>query len=105
VHGDFEEWSEELRLLAHTASPRSADLDELVLLSQVLSHPCNIGYETSRNMRLVRLNGQSVRSLAHLKVLVDACERRGPLVFEFSSEQIVVIDAAAAEQATLDVSH
>ena len=40
---------------------------EVVLLSQVLAHSCNIGYETQRNLVLSKCNGELVRSLKHLK--------------------------------------
>ena len=39
----------------------------MVLLSQVLAHSCNIGYETQRNLVLSKCNGELVRSLKHLK--------------------------------------
>lgn len=68
---------------------------ESVLLSQVLSHSCNIGYETNRNMRLVKLNGEHVNSLAQLKSLIESSSHQN-LVLEFSSGQIMVIDREAA---------
>lgn len=45
---DFEAWAEEFRLLAESEKSLSKAGEEIVLLSQVLSHPCNIGYETFR---------------------------------------------------------
>jgi hypothetical protein len=72
---------------------------EVVLLSHVMSHKCNIGYETNRNLRLLRLNGETVRSLSHLAALVRGCGGANSLVFEFSTGQIMVLDAAAAERA------
>ena len=78
-------------------------MPESILLSQVLSHSCNIGYETNRNMRLVKLNGESVCSLAHLKSLIEISTQQN-LVFEFSSGQIMVVDREAAIDSNDQVS-
>ena len=44
---------------------------ELVILSQVLAHNCNIGYENNRNMLIRSFNGEAVKSLKHLKTMID----------------------------------
>ena len=108
--GDFERWTEELRLLALADAPQPEHGEEVVILSQVISHTCNIGYETYRNMHLKRFNGETVKSLKHLKELVDLSLRgvnstkaakaakkdAAPLVFEFASGQLLVLEAEAA---------
>ena len=73
------------------------------MLSQVLSHNCNIGYETSRHMRLIKVNGESVLRLAHLKQFVESSQSKF-LIFEFSSGQIIVMDREAALNANDQVS-
>lgn len=116
--------------------------EEIVLLSQVIAHSCNIGYETQSNLRLSKFNGVPVRSLKHLKRLIDIAaatgldavesnkgsglateivtlaertalqesqrERTsknsgGAFVFEFANGMLIVLDAAAALQAQVQV--
>lgn len=67
-----------------------------MLLSQVLSHSCNIGYETNRNLRLLKCNDQSITNLSQLQKLVAAINGTGTLSFEFSTGQIMIMSAAAA---------
>lgn len=128
--GDFEGWAEEFRLLGLTDSSQREEGEEIVILSQVIAHTCNIGYETYRNMHLKRFNGLQVNNLKHLKQLVDAAaatstsvsesnkrkaQSRGnksatsssleaPLVFEFTSGQVIVLEAAAAFAAQAQIA-
>ena len=67
-----------------------------MLLSQVLSHSCNIGYETNRNLRLLKCNDQSITNLSQLQKIVAALNGVGTLSFEFSTGQIMIMNAAAA---------
>lgn len=117
--GDFEGWADEYKLLSLSDSSQQEVGEEVVILSQVIAHTCNIGYELLRNMRLTHFNGAPVKNLRSLKTMVDAASNtlkasqvgsaRGkanrraiisaleaPLVFEFSSGQIVVLEASAA---------
>jgi hypothetical protein len=80
-----------------------------VLLSQVLAHTCNIGYENSRNMILHAFNGVKVLNLKHLKSLlyavapaaVDVSEAASSdkLFFEFTNGMILVLDRQSALEA------
>jgi hypothetical protein len=46
--------------------------EEVIVLSQVLAHNANIGYETYKNLHLKSLNGVPVKNLKHLKSLIDS---------------------------------
>lgn len=69
---------------------------QIVLLSQVLSHSCNIGYETNRNLRLLKCNDHSITNLSQLQKIVATMNGTGTLSFEFSTGQIMIMNAAAA---------
>jgi len=77
--------------------------EEAVILSQVIVNECNVGYETLRNLLLKSFNGHRVLHLRQLKRLVDEAMARVstssekiPMVFEFSSGNLVVVDGLAA---------
>lgn len=99
VQADFDDWAFELETLALTGREKSDPSAEVVILSQVLSHTCNIGYETIRNLRAVRLNGEEVLSLAQMQAVVREATSES-LVFEFSTGQVIVLDRAHAMAAT-----
>lgn len=44
---------------------------EVVMLSQVLAHTCNIGYEKMRDVVLSKYNGRRIINLRHLKNLIE----------------------------------
>lgn len=54
-------------------------------------------------MRLIKVNGESVLRLAHLKQFVESSQSKF-LIFEFSSGQIIVMDREAALNANDQVS-
>lgn len=112
---DFESWTEEYRLLSLADAPQQEKGEEVVVLSQVIAHTCNIGYESIRNMHLKKFNGEVVKNLKQLKTLIDDTYRRGmgkrggakklaPLVFEFHTGIVVVLEAAAALAAQTQIS-
>lgn len=79
---------------------------EVVLLSQVLAHTCNVGYEQLCNIILSSLNGVKIKSLKHLSVEVNKIfsnssqsDKNKSLVFEFSNGVVVVIDSDQAKAA------
>jgi hypothetical protein len=73
------------------------------MLSQVLAHQCNIGYETQRNMILETFNGVAVKSLRQLKQSLDQASGN-TLVFEFRGGAVVVLNRAAALGAQVQVA-
>ena len=111
--GDYEQWGDEFKLLALAQESKTKDVEEVVLLSQVISHSCNIGYETYRNLHLESFNGEKVRSMRHLKALVDQAvqrvERGGAgrdtfITLEFANGQIIVLDEEAAVGAQAQIA-
>eukprot|EP01042_Synura_sphagnicola_P002483 gene2483-2985_t len=96
-------WSEQFRVLALVGDTQSVAGEEAVILSQVIVNECNVGYETLRNLLLKSFNGHRVLHLRQLKRLVDEAMARVstssekiPMVFEFSSGNLVVVDGLAA---------
>lgn len=118
-------WSEEFKILSLADSMQTEKDQEVVMLSQVIAHSCNIGYEMNKNLRLMKFNNIDIKNLKHLKVLVDELDLQknsdskkiskskigkiskkdkdgeisqvsGSMVFEFSNGQIVVLDGKEA---------
>lgn len=103
--GDFESWAEDYRILSLADQMKREEEEEVVLLSQVIAHNCNIGYEMHRNMQLVSLNGNPIKNLKGLKQLVDSFleTTTRPLLFEFANGQIIVIDSNAGKVAQTQI--
>ena len=103
---NFDLWSDEFQILSKADSTEKKENEEIVLLSQVISHRCNIGYETQRNMQLHSFNGIPVENLSHLQKLKleayssiqksdrtdTACDS---FIFQFSNGQLIVLESAA----------
>merc|ERR1711871_1111307 len=101
----MEGWSEEYKILGHVDRPIQRSDEEIVLLSQVISHTCNIGYEMQRNAWLLSFNGRPVNNLLHLNDMIHSAFKNMdksresedfPLVFEFSGGNVIVLDGHAA---------
>lgn len=60
-------------LLGQHRKPRQDTGDQVVILIQVLAHPTNLGYDQFCDLQLKSLNDVKVRSLKHLKQLVEEC--------------------------------
>ena len=127
--GDFESWADEFKLLAMADLAQAEFGEEVVILSQVIAHDCNRGYEMHRNMHLKHFNGVKVTSLKQLKGLIDAvqaeaCAKKpkakagrskkgatgivssleAPLIFEFSAGSCIVLEAEAAFSAQSQIA-
>lgn len=77
--------------------------DQVVILSHVLAHKENLGYDTLADKHLEKVNGQTVRSLKHLKSLLDDCKEEF-VRFEFApNNHIVVLEQANLERVTAEV--
>ena len=83
-----------------------------MILSQVLAHNCNIGYENNRNMVIRSFNGEIVKSLKHLKSMLDTYLEQiqmsassnnsisnSNLVFECTNGMVLVLDGIASVEA------
>eukprot|EP00986_Skeletonema_menzelii_P015171 scaffold11190_cov156-Skeletonema_menzelii.AAC.1 len=89
--------------LVHT--PLKQEGDEVVVLTQVLAHEANLGYEHLIDLHLLKFNGVEVKSLGHLNTLISENEEQF-MTFEFAPEEggrLIVMERALCEQATEDV--
>jgi hypothetical protein len=79
--------------------------DEVVVLSQVLAHKANLGYEHLMDLHLLEFNGIEVRCLRHLQQLIE--ESTEPFMsFQFAPKdtgRLVVLDRKLNEKVTQDV--
>ncbi|XP_078168968.1 protease Do-like 2, chloroplastic [Carex rostrata] len=73
--------------------------EQIVILSQVLAHDVNIGYEDMGNEQVVKFNGTAIKNIHHLAHLVDACKEKY-LIFEFEDNYLVVVDKEKAAEAS-----
>ena len=62
--------------LNNTISKKLEKDEEIVMLSQVIAHSCNIGYEMNKNLHLKSLNNIKIKNLKHLKSLIDEFENK-----------------------------
>lgn len=77
--------------------------DQVVILSHVLAHPANLGYDTLGDLHLEKINGVKVKSLTHMKQLLDDSTDEF-LRFEFApSSRIVVMERSKLETTTEQV--
>lgn len=91
-------------LLGKVSEPLERGTDQVVILSQVLAHRENLGYDQLSDLHLEKLNGQSVRSLAHLNSLIQNSKDERFLRFEFQpKDRIVILERSKVEKATQDV--
>ncbi|CAM9335614.1 unnamed protein product, partial [Hapterophycus canaliculatus] len=93
--------------LAHLLSTaehgvRASNDEDVVILTQVLAHEVNVGYEGFSNMQLLSFNGQRVKSLKHLVRLADANQEEF-LRFDLFRDRLVVLEAARVAEATKQI--
>ncbi|KAL3642463.1 Protease Do-like 9 [Castilleja foliolosa] len=81
--------------------PQSAD-EQIVVISQVLVSDINIGYEEIVNTQVHAFNGQPVKNLKSLAMMVESCDDEY-LKFDLEFQQIVVLQTKKAKAATLDI--
>ena len=67
-------WAQEFKILSLADTMQQEVDEEVVLLSQVIAHNCNIGYEMYKNLHLKAFNSVKVKNLRHLKTLLDTLE-------------------------------
>jgi hypothetical protein len=89
------------RLYYYNNESPSKERPELVILSQVLPDPYNIGYQDQRSLVLEKVNGQPVHRLSELR---DALQKpTGEFhTFEFAKGETLqrIVLAAGAEEST-----
>jgi hypothetical protein len=79
---------------------RDGDQEEVVIVLKVLAADVNQGYHTFNNWIVHKVNGEQVRSLAHLMELVENPEDGDYMEFEGGMGQQLVLDRdqVAAQQ-------
>ena len=72
---------------------------EVVVLAKVLADDLNFGYQDMGGVRLSNLNGKEVKSMVHLKQLLDETRQKENFYeFELANSQLLVLDVAACEE-------
>nr|CAB3460206.1 unnamed protein product [Digitaria exilis]CAB3502478.1 unnamed protein product [Digitaria exilis] len=92
-----------LKLLAKARySLATFEGEQIVIVSQVLAHEVNIGYEHMGNQQVIKLNGTAIKNIHHLAHLVDTCTYKF-LTFEFEDDFLVVLHREEASAASSDI--
>ncbi|PIN18790.1 Serine protease [Handroanthus impetiginosus] len=81
--------------------PQSPD-EQIVVVSQVLAADINFGYEDIANTQVLAFNGQPVKNLKGLAIMVESCNDEY-LKFDLEFQQIVVLRTETAKAATSDI--
>ena len=55
---------------------KSEKVSEVILISRVLSHPSNLGFQGMRNMIISKVDGTPVKSLAHLNKVIGNSSKK-----------------------------
>mmetsp|Transcript_119232 Transcript_119232/g.338053 ORF Transcript_119232/g.338053 Transcript_119232/m.338053 type:complete len:581 (-) Transcript_119232:154-1896(-) len=75
--------------------------EQLLVLTQVLSHDLTVGYEDLENMLLHTVNDTHVRNLRHVADLIDSCDSEY-LRFGLQTNLVLVLKTEAAKKATAE---
>lgn len=75
---------------------------EMILLSQVLAHAVNIGYEGVSHLRVSSFNGTKIQNMRHLTELVDSCNSQY-MHFELDDNITVVLSTDSARASTPEI--
>lgn len=81
---------------------KETESQQIVLLTQILAHSCNLGYEDMENSHLKKFNGVEVESLQHLADLYDKAQEKF-LNFEFFPQRIICLDRLEVENSTAEI--
>ena len=76
--------------------------EQIVVLSQVLVSKIVVGYEDFINTQLMAFNGEKIKNLKQLSLLVSSC-RDEFLRFDLDDKRVVVLSTEKALDATADV--
>jgi S1-C subfamily serine protease len=103
--GDWENFKPELKDLLFHGFP-SPDRKEVVLLSHVLPHDINVGYDQQTNLIVEKVNGRPISEMKDLIAAFQNPEGNYNIIelddhVWFGSK--IVFDAAKAQQATADI--
>ncbi|KAI3843946.1 hypothetical protein MKW92_015914 [Papaver armeniacum] len=81
--------------------PQSED-EQLVVISQVLEADINFGSEGITNLQVVAFNGNPVRNLKSLAMMVDKCDDEY-LSFKLDCGESVILETKTAKKASEDI--
>ena len=84
----------------------SQENEELVLVSQVLAHEVNVGYEDFANLAVEKFNGVQIKNLKQLVELVEQCQTKHTeefLTFELDMKTLIVLDRKKATKSTQEI--
>ncbi|KAJ3669654.1 hypothetical protein LUZ60_011604 [Juncus effusus] len=73
--------------------------EQIVILSQVLAHDVNVGYDDMENQQVVKFNGTAIKNIYHLAHLVDSCKDKY-FIFEFEENFLAVLDREESASAS-----
>mmetsp|Transcript_8529 Transcript_8529/g.21862 ORF Transcript_8529/g.21862 Transcript_8529/m.21862 type:complete len:513 (+) Transcript_8529:51-1589(+) len=82
---------------------RQAGDEQVVVLSQVLAHTSNVGYEHLNNMIVAKLNDQPVRNLKGLLEAVQSNKETFLRLHLSPHDELVVLEASKVKAATAEV--
>jgi hypothetical protein len=90
------------RLVYYNSLAPSAETPALVVMSQILPDPINVGYQEFRNLAVDKINGQTVRQLADVKKALSEPKDGVHLVEFFRGDglQRLLVDATSMAAAT-----
>ncbi|XP_024515363.1 protease Do-like 2, chloroplastic [Selaginella moellendorffii] len=91
------EVSGKLREIARNGMVEFED-QQVIVMSQVLAHPVNAGYENLQNVEVLTFNGEKIRNLRQFSRLVDSCTEEF-MRFELERHILVVLETKSARLA------
>lgn len=105
---NFDDWVNRFKLLSMLKDIRKEG-EEIIVISQILAHQCNIGYENGFDYyQLKNFNGKTILNMKDLKNnlwnSLDNGEADEELVFDFHNGAKIVLHRQEVLQAQKDVS-
>eukprot|EP00546_Thalassionema_frauenfeldii_P001705 CAMPEP_0178934138 /NCGR_PEP_ID=MMETSP0786-20121207/23701_1 /TAXON_ID=186022 /ORGANISM="Thalassionema frauenfeldii, Strain CCMP 1798" /LENGTH=513 /DNA_ID=CAMNT_0020611897 /DNA_START=212 /DNA_END=1753 /DNA_ORIENTATION=+ len=90
-------------LLNHVDKPLEKSTDQMIVLTQVLAHPKNLGYDKLQDLHLKKINGKDVKSLQHFRQLLSDCQDEYIRLELAPDDYCIVLERASMDQITKEV--
>ncbi len=104
LHNWGDDWRRRapFRLVYFGSKSSSPERPTLVVLSQVLPDPLNVGYQEYRNLVVETVNGRPIRRLADLKAAFEAPQDGVHLIEYYKADSLrrMLLDAGRLEEST-----
>eukprot|EP00298_Acanthocystis_sp_HF-20_P014018 c20602_g1_i2.p1 GENE.c20602_g1_i2~~c20602_g1_i2.p1 ORF type:complete len:619 (+),score=230.11 c20602_g1_i2:112-1968(+) len=104
-----EEYGEQFDFLAptrllekHLFGFKTRPNHQVVILSQVLAHNSNVGYEYLQNIQVIKCNGVDINNLEHFVTLIETCQDEF-IRLDLDYDEIVILDRKEGISVTKDV--